>query len=275
MSKIVNSTVSQSAIVMMVIEIMVCLVLPIALAVWIIQRRSHPKKGATPVFFIGMAIFILFAGILEGPFRGIARQFQHTPWLYALYGALLAGVFEEVGRWFGFKWIQRRIPQKVKTPETPFLYGLGHGGIEMMLGGGLTMLTNLLFATTINSGALTKLMANTPTSSQAAITTAVKQLTGMSGWMVSLSLLERLLALTIQIALSLVVWLIVVNRKQWFWMLVPVGLHAFIDFPAALSQTGALSVLVTELLLVVQTVIVVAFVYWLWRREKPSSTISA
>lgn len=275
MSKIVNSTVSQSAIVMMVIEIMVCLVLPIALAVWIIQRRSHPKKGATPVFFIGMAIFILFAGILEGPFRGIARQFQHTPWLYALYGALLAGVFEEGGRWFGFKWIQRRIPQKVKTPETPFLYGLGHGGIEMMLGGGLAMFSNVLFATTINSGALAKVIANTPTSARAAITTAVKQLTGMSAWTVSLSLLERLLALTIQIALSVVVWLIVVNRKQWFWMLVPVGLHAFIDFPAGLSQAGALSVPVTELLLVVQTAMVVAFVYWLWRREKPSSTVSA
>ncbi|WP_424321467.1 YhfC family intramembrane metalloprotease [Lacticaseibacillus chiayiensis] len=275
MSKILNSTVSQSTIVMMVIEIIICLFLPIALAVWIIKRRSYPEKGSTPVFFIGMAIFVLFAGILEDPFRGIARQFQHTPWLYALYGALLAGVFEEVGRWFGFKWIQRRIPQKAKTPETPFLYGLGHGGIEMMLGGGLAMFSNVLFAMTINSGALAKLMTKTPTSARAGIVTAVKQLTGMSGWTVSLSLLERLLALTIQIALSLVVWLIVVNRKQWFWMLMPVGLHAFIDFPAALSQTGALSVTVTELLLVVQTVIVVAFVYWLWRREKPSSTVSA
>lgn len=275
MSKIVNSTVSQAAIVMMVIEIIICLVLPVALAVWIIQRRSHPKKGATPVFFIGMAIFILFAGILEGPFRGIARQFQHTPWLYALYGALLAGVFEEVGRWFGFKWIQRRIPQKAKTPETPFLYGLGHGGLEMMLGGGLAMFSNVLFATTINSGALAKLMTKTPASARSGIITAVKQLTGMSGWTMSLSLLERLLALTIQIALSLVVWLIVVNRKQWFWMLLPVGLHAFIDFPAGLSQAGALSLTVTELLLVSQTVIVVAFVYWLWRREKPRSTVSA
>ena len=101
MEKVVNNQmVSQSAVTMMLIQMLICLALPIGLAVWVIKRRSHPKKGATKIFFIGMGIFFLFAGILEGPFRGIARQFQHTPWAYALYGALLAGVFEEVGRFW-------------------------------------------------------------------------------------------------------------------------------------------------------------------------------
>ena len=141
MEKVVNNQmVSQSAVTMMLIQMLICLALPIGLAVWVIKRRSHPQKGATKIFFIGMGIFFLFAGILEGPFRGIARQFQHTPWAYALYGALLAGVFEEVGRFLGFKFIQKRIPDKMNDPETPFLYGLGHGGLEMILIGSVTVL---------------------------------------------------------------------------------------------------------------------------------------
>ena len=270
MERIVHSqAVSQGAVLMMLVQILICFVLPIGLAVWAIQRRSHPKKGAAKIFFIGMGIFFLFAGVLESPFRGIARQFQQTPWLYALYGALLAGVFEEVGRFLGFKFIQKRIPTKINDTETPFLYGLGHGGLEMILVGSLTMLSNFLFATMINSGAIQKVLAQTPESSRATINNVVKQLTATSGWTVSLSLMERLLALTVQIALSVVVWLLIVKRKQWFWLLLPIGLHAFIDFPAALAQVGTLNVTAVESILVVQTLLVVAFVYWLWRREQP------
>ena len=82
MEKVVNNQmVSQSAVTMMLIQMLIWLALPIGLAVWVIKRRSHPQKGATKIFFIGMGIFFLFAGVLEGPFRGIARQFQHTPGL--------------------------------------------------------------------------------------------------------------------------------------------------------------------------------------------------
>ena len=160
MEKVVNNQmVSQSAVTMMLIQMLICLALPIGLAVWVIKRRSHPQKGATKIFF-------LFAGVLEGPFRGIARQFQHTPWAYALYGALLAGVFEEVGRFLGFKFIQKRIPAKINDPETPFLYGLGHGGLEMILIGSVTVLSNYAFAFIINSGEIEKVINQTPASSR-------------------------------------------------------------------------------------------------------------
>lgn len=275
MEKVVNNQmVSQSAVTMMLIQMLICLALPIGLAVWVIKRRSHPKKGATKIFFIGMGIFFLFAGVLEGPFRGIARQFQHTPWAYALYGALLAGVFEEVGRFLGFKFIQKRIPDKINDPETPFLYGLGHGGLEMILVGSMIVLSNYLFAMLINSGSIEKVLSQTPASSRSAITAVVKQLTGMSAWTVSLSLLERIMALAVQIALSVVVWLLIVKRKQWFWLLVPIGLHAFIDFPAALTQVGALSVTVEEFLLVGQSLLIVGLVYWLWQRTMRNRQVS-
>ena len=47
MEKVVNNQmVSQSAVTMMLIQMLICLALPIGLAGWVIKRRSHPKKGA-------------------------------------------------------------------------------------------------------------------------------------------------------------------------------------------------------------------------------------
>ncbi len=46
MEKVVNNQmVSQSAVTMMLIQMLICLALPIGLAVWVIKRRSHPQKG--------------------------------------------------------------------------------------------------------------------------------------------------------------------------------------------------------------------------------------
>ena len=144
----------------------------------------------------------------------------------------------------------------------------------MILVGSMTVLSNYLFAMLINSGSIEKVLSQTPASSRSAITAVVKQLTGMSAWTVSLSLLERIMALAVQIALSVVVWLLIVKRKQWFWLLVPIGLHAFIDFPAALTQVGALSVTVEEFLLVGQSLLIVGLVYWLWQRTMRNRQVS-
>ena len=103
----------------------------------------------------------------------------------------------------------------------------------------------------------------------------MKQLMATTGWTISLSLMERLLALAVQIALSVVVWIIIMKRMRWFWLLLPIGLHAFIDFPAALTQVGALNGAVEEVLLVVQTILVLAFTYWFWRQNRQVMTRTA
>jgi uncharacterized membrane protein YhfC len=276
MDKVVNnSPVSQFTVNMMGVEMLLCFALPIILLIWVILRYSKPKKGAVKVFFIGMGVFFLFAGVLEGPFRGIAKDFQHVPFLYALYGALLAGVFEEVGRYLGLKFINKRIPTKAATPETPFLYGLGHGGLEMILIGSLTMFSNFMFAMLINGGKVNEMLEKVPASSRSVLNRQVKQLMATTGWTISLSLMERLLALAVQIALSVVVWIIIMKRMRWFWLLLPIGLHAFIDFPAALTQVGTLNGAVEEVLLVAQTILVLTFTYWFWRQNRQVMTRTA
>ena len=88
MDKVVNNNpVSQFTVNMMGVEMLLCFALPIILLIWVILRYSKPKKVLLRFSLLAWAFF-LFAGVLEGPFRGIAKDFQHVPFLYALYGAV-------------------------------------------------------------------------------------------------------------------------------------------------------------------------------------------
>lgn len=60
---------------------------------------------------------------------------EKQTWLYVLYGALAAGIFEEIPRYYVLK-----IMDKKKSLGTydALQYGLGHGGFEMTILVGLT-----------------------------------------------------------------------------------------------------------------------------------------
>src|SRR5262249_40265206 len=78
--------------------------------------------------------------------------------------------------------------------------------------------------------------------------------------------LERLIALLIHIALSLVVWR-AVQQRQLAWLGLAVLLHAVIDFPVGLAQAGELShPLITGWLLFIGGVLVVTLLYGLPRK---------
>ncbi|MFK5281669.1 YhfC family glutamic-type intramembrane protease, partial [Lacticaseibacillus paracasei] len=100
-------------------------------------------------------------------------------------------------------------------------YVLGHGGLELILIGSLTMFSNFMFAMLINGGKVNEMLEKVPASSRSVLNTQVKQLMATTGWTISLSLMERLLALAVQIALSVVVWIIIMKRMRWFWLLLP------------------------------------------------------
>ena len=111
-----------------------CFALPIGLLVWW-RRTRHAKL--TP-FFVGALTFFLFALVLEPLMHqlflvsdnAVSRALNASPWLYALYGALAAGVFEETGRYFAFSVLltKRSYPER----DTAVTYGIGHGGFEAM-----------------------------------------------------------------------------------------------------------------------------------------------
>ena len=110
------------------------------------RRRSiaHRRlKVSWKYFAFGMLIFLIFQVVSRVPIVTVLGQvlapqlkastaFLYT-WLAIL--ALTAGIFEEVGRYIGYRWFMRR---EEKTWNKAVMYGLGHGGLEsILLVGGL------------------------------------------------------------------------------------------------------------------------------------------
>jgi uncharacterized membrane protein YhfC len=112
---------------------------PLILAI-IAHRRL---KVSWKYFAFGMLIFLIFQVVSRVPIVTVLGQvlapqlkastaFLYT-WLAIL--ALTAGIFEEVGRYIGYRWFMRR---EEKTWNKAVMYGLGHGGLEsILLVGGL------------------------------------------------------------------------------------------------------------------------------------------
>ena len=147
-----NGAVASSAILVMGLVGLFSVALPLGLAL-LFRRRTG---GRTRFFLLGCVVFPLFAMGLEAQghrllYYGVWSQALNSSiWLYALSGGLMAGIFEECGRWVAFR-LGRRWTQ---GPGDALMYGAGHGGAESFLLLGMTMVNNVILSLTINRGGL-------------------------------------------------------------------------------------------------------------------------
>lgn len=210
--------VSATRIALTVLAILFEIGLPITLA--IIARR---KLGVGWRYFgFGALIFFLFQMITRVPLMTfaqslIAPQLQSSRAL--LYGwlvvaSLTAGLFEEIGRYVGYRWLMRG---EEKTWNKAVMYGLGHGGLEsMLLVAGLTAigLINLIVLPTIPLNTL-------PEAQQAQVGQQLAAVAAQPEWVPLLGAWERLWTIPIHVALSTIV-LQVFRRGdiRWLWLAV-------------------------------------------------------
>lgn len=260
--------VSVTSMVCMGISGLVAVALAVGLLAWF--RR---QGGRMSTFFIGCAVFVVFALILErighqlilyGPAGGVI---QGNIWLYALYGGLMAGIFEEVGRLAAFRFALR----KRKEPVTALMYGAGHGGCEAVLLVGVSMVNNILVSLWYNAGTLEAHMGTVTAQGQAAVDALVQT----PSWMFLLSGVERIIAVALHIALSVLVFAAVRRgRYGWFWL--AVLLHAAVD-AVTLLLASCLPLPVVELVLLVLVAGIVLLahrVYTGLKKEEISPEIS-
>ena len=76
-----------------------------------------------------------------------------NPFVFALYGGLTAGIFEELGRL-----LPSSSYKKYQEYKDGFAYGIGHGGIESILVGGFSAFQALIFANSINNGSFAQMV---------------------------------------------------------------------------------------------------------------------
>ncbi|HQQ40649.1 MAG TPA: YhfC family glutamic-type intramembrane protease, partial [Clostridia bacterium] len=141
---------------------------------------------------------------------------------YGAFAGMMAGLFEETGRYSGFAVLLRK---KRGKDINGLMYGAGHGGIEAVLVMSLAMVSNLVFAFSVNAGTADPSMAS-----------IAAQLAGIAPVTFLVSIVERIGAVALHISLSVLVWFAVKNRKRFWLFPLAIVLHALVDAVAVIMS---------------------------------------
>lgn len=243
-------TVSQASIICMCVSLLICVGLPAGLAIW--GKVKYKKAFSFIPMLLGAVGFFIFQIIIRATFLlpwiqsiGWVKSLLLNPihniwflWVYAAFLAITAGLFEEPVRFAVFS-----ILKKKRNYPDGFSYGIGHGGTEAIILAGLSYYINIIiYSIMINTGTWNTLLATVPASELAALTQTGQQLASAQPWTFLVGGAERLFTIFIQIGLSLVVLKGFTANKKWLYLALAIGLHALIDFPAALADLGVLKV---------------------------------
>ena len=249
-------TVSGASMAGMVISLLLSVGLPIFLCIFIYKKT----KAWVPAFFIGCGIFVGFAMILEQICHAIVLTvtgsvIRDNIWLYGIYGGLAAALFEESGRWIAMKFCLK----KHLSCENALMYGAGHGGIEAFLILGLSSMSNLLTAAMINGGLMEKTMTALELAQQEISYNQLSVLWTTPAYQFYLAPVERISAIALQIALSILVFSAVKTGKK-LHLAAAFGIHFAVDFLTVVCAS-TIPTWALELGLLVVVAVICAAVY--------------
>lgn len=258
------STVSNASLIGMVFSLMLSLALPILLMI----LAKVKLKANLISFVIGSAVFIVFALVLESLMHSVVLTATGTLLtdniiLYGLYGGLAAALFEETGRLIAMKFFMK---DSLNKPNA-LMYGVGHGGIEAILLVGMTYVSNLMTAFMINSGALQASVELVDAELQQTTFEQVKVLWELPSWQFYMAGIERLAALFLQIALSVLVYKAVSAKKRTYWF-IAFGIHFAVDFLIVVITGLGSPVWIAEAVLLVAVAFVAYYAYQLYKKEE-------
>ena len=222
------------SLIMMAANAVLGIAIPICLSVYLV--RKHHTKLST--ILIGAGTFILFALVLESIMHQLVLKGPHgasimgNTLLFAVYGGLAAGIFEETGRFLSMKFLMKKEPS---APLPGVAYGIGHGGVEMLIVFGITMINNLAISALINAGQTDIIFSKVPDDAVAQLQAQLDQLQTIGAGTLLIGLWERFSALVLHLGLSLMVWVAVRKGGKWLWLFpAAIALHAVVDAGAVM-----------------------------------------
>ena len=234
----------------------------LALGYWIVKRFGISWK----VFALG-ALFFIIVQVVHTPLVLVTQTplylallpFGTTTALAALavYLGLMAGLFEEVGRYLVYRYLFRR--QEIPlTRENGLLFGTGWGGVESMIVA-LLVLTSMLSYIAITSDGSMLFLPDDP-----AVQAEIEALRALTPLDILPGLAERMMTIVLHIAWSLMVLASVVYGRKALLALAVIW-HAAVD-AIAVYLAPTQGILVTEAAVFVFAVIGVAYILREWRR---------
>jgi len=260
------------------LSIFLMIALPLALAV-ALRRVSRP---VWLLFSVGSLTFILSQAV-HLPVNDWLADIGFLPkgsvgelplWRTAITLGLTAGLCEELARTAGYALIQWLKPLWMRMQDSLML-GLGHGGIESMIFGGVLTAAGFSSLLSMREVDLNTLSLNPE---QLAALKLQLELFTASPLNAILPLIERLLALSIQLVFSLLIWRAFARgrlSRDWYYIPLAILYHAAVDAGAVwTAQNSSSNYALRMLILALSLLPGWAWGFWLVRREwEPRATL--
>ena len=269
MSVFENIVIGRSAVPSLTITVI--LMIAISVCFFICWRRKHKEQTKISWLIAGAAGFVISARMLEAGVHyfcivadnPVSRFINGNTAAFVLYGITMAGIFEECGRLIILKYILK----KDRTRENAVIYGIGHGGIEILTVFLPAMILYLAIAVMFSQGdtetALKTLNISEETA--AAALPSVQAAAAFDYAMMAMNVMERLLAMLIHIGLTVIVYYGVVNAKK-LCLPAAILLHMLADTFPALYQRGILPLWAVEIWIAFWTLMMMLIAAKLYKR---------
>lgn len=199
---------------------------------WFIARRLQVRWA---LFAVGMGGFVL-SQVFHIPFNWLVlQQWALLPTdisvisnliILSIFLGLSAGVFEEVTRWT----IYRFGIQDARTWGKGLMYGAGWGGIEAILLGAIGLL-NFTILLGMQQGHFQGMI---PPGQGELVMLQIEAMFGLPWYMTLLGALERVFAICLHLALSVMVLQCFVRRNGW-WLAAAILWHATVNATAVFT----------------------------------------
>ena len=272
MTEFENIAIGKSSVPSLMITVILMIAIPVFFFLY--WRRKHKEKTKIGYLIAGAAGFLVSARVLELGVHyfcilsenPVSRFINGSTAAFVLYGTVMAGVFEECGRHIVLKYILK----KNRTRENAVLYGIGHGGIEILAVILPSMVLYLVIAILFSQGnveeALTQL--NITEETAAAALPSVQAAAAFDYASMAMNVIERLLAMLLHIGLTVIVFYGVINAKKGCLPLA-ILLHMAMDAFPALYQKGAAPLWAVEVWAALWTGVIVFIAVRLYKKMNP------
>lgn len=269
MSVFENIVIGKSAVPSLTITVILMTAIPVCFFIY--WRRRHKEQTKISWLIAGAAGFVISARMLEAGVHyfcivadnPVSRFINGNTAAFVLYGITMAGIFEECGRHIILKYILK----KDRTRENAVIYGIGHGGIEILTVLLPAMILYLAIAVMFSKGdtetALKTL--NITEETAAAALPSVQAAAAFDYAMMAMNVMERLLAMLIHIGLTVIVYYGVVNAKK-LCLPAAILLHMLADTFPALYQRGILPLWAVEIWIAFWTLMIMLIAAKLYKR---------
>ena len=270
MSEFYNISFSSNNIICLLITAVLLILVPVAF--WFIWHRKHKGQIKFKYLIAGAIGFIVSARVLELGVHlvcivfdnPISRFINGNTAAYVLYGCIMAGVFEECGRHVILKYIVK----KDLTRENAVLYGIGHGGIEVLTIVLPVIALEAVIAILFSSGDIPAALSalNITEETAAAALPTVTAASEFGAEMMIVFVLERIITMCVHIGLTVIVFYGAVEKRKRFLFLA-IALHSIVDSFAALYQRAVISIWVCEIWVVLWAAVIVFIAVKLYKKS--------